>query len=106
MKNALLCPNQARENGIVINDVPPHLDHTNQITFSIITGDHELQLEQFGPTAFIYLRRPTEDELETLAPVDITGEEEWDPYGNSERQQTFSSLQSHLNDNISDWLLE
>ena len=84
MKNALLCPNQARENGIVINDVPPHLDHTNQTTFSIITGDHELQLEQFGPTAFIHLRRPTEDELETLAPVDITGEEEWDPYGNNE----------------------
>ena len=81
-KNALLCPNQARENGIIMNDVPLHLDHTNQSTFSTITGDHELRLEQFGPTAFIQLRRPTEDELETLAPVDITGEEEWDPYGN------------------------
>ena len=80
---------------------------TNQTTFSIITGDHELQLEQFGPTAFIQLRRPTEDVLEILAPVvDITGEEEWDPYGNNERQQTFSSLQSHLSDDICDWLLE
>ena len=106
MKNALLCPNQARENGIIVNDVPPHLDHTNQTTFSIITGNHELGLEQFGPTAFIQLRRPTEDELDTLAPVDITGEDEWDPYGNNKHQQTFASLQSFVNDDIDDWLLE
>ena len=42
MKNALLCPNQARENGIIVNDIPIHLDHTNQSTFSIIAGEDEL----------------------------------------------------------------
>ena len=106
MKNALLCPNQARESGIIINDVPPHLDHTNQTTFSIITANHDLRLEQFGPTAFIQLRRPTDDELETLMPIDITGEEEWDLYENNKPQQTFTSLQSFVNDDIYDWLLE
>ena len=60
MENALLYPNQARENGIIINDVPPHLDRTNQSTFSIIAGDNELGLEQFGPTAYIHLTRPKE----------------------------------------------
>ena len=53
----------------------PHLDHTNQTTFSIIAADHDLRLEQFGPTAFIQLRRPTDDELKTLMPIDITGDE-------------------------------
>ena len=33
MKNALLCPNQAREHGTILDDVPPHLDHTGQSTF-------------------------------------------------------------------------
>ena len=56
MTNALLCPNQARENGVIVNDVPIHLDHTDQSTFSIIAGDNEFfQLEQSGPTAFIQL---------------------------------------------------
>ena len=106
MKNALLCPNQARENGTIVNDVPPHLDHTEQSTFSIITEETEIKLEQFGPTAFVQLRRPTEDELETLPILDITGEDEWDPYGDPSRDPTFSSLQSMVKDEIGDWLLD
>ena len=106
MRNALLCPNQARENGVIVNDVPLHLDHTDQSTFSIITEDNEFGLEQFGPTAFIQLRRPTEEELETLTPIDITSEDGWDPYGNSRQDHTFASLQSVIRDEIDDWLLE
>ena len=106
MRNALLCPNQARENGVIVNDVPLHLDHTDQSTFSIIAEDNEFGLEQFGPTAFIQLRRPTEEELETLTPIDITSEDGWDPYGNSRQDHTFASLQSVIRDEIDDWLLE
>ena len=106
MKNALLCPNQARENGVVVNDVPLHLDHTNQSTFSIITENKEFALEQYGPTAFIQLRRPTEEELEYLIPVDITSEDEWDPYGNQNSGFTFASLQSATVGEIDAWLLE
>ena len=39
MDNALLCPNQVREYGIVIDDVPQHLDHTGNGKFSIITDN-------------------------------------------------------------------
>ena len=106
MKNALLCPNQARENGIIINDVPIHLDHTNQSTFSIIAGEDEMRLEQFGPTAFIRLRRPTEIELESQSPIDITGEDEWIPYENKSLQHNFSSLRSFVSNEIDNWLLE
>ena len=50
MDNALLCPNQAREYGTIIDDVPPHLDHTGSGTFSILSDDNEFQLQQHGPT--------------------------------------------------------
>ena len=106
MSNALLCPNQARQNGIVVNDVPPHLDHTNQSTFSIIAGDDEMQLEQFGPTAFVQLRRPTDEELDSLTPVDITGEDGWNPYGDSHPGHTLASLQTAMTHDIDNWLLE
>ena len=106
MSNALLCPNQARENGVIVNDVPVHLDHTGQSTFSIIAGENELKLQQSGPTAYINLRRPTDDELDTLSPVDITYIEEWNPYGNPSHMPTVASLHSHVTHAIDDWLLE
>ena len=64
MDNALLCPNQAREHGVVIDDVPRHLDHTGNGTFSIIADDMTFPLQQSGPTAYINVRRPTNDELD------------------------------------------
>ena len=38
MKNTLLCPNQAREHGTIVDDVPPHFDHTGQSTLSVSTS--------------------------------------------------------------------
>ena len=106
MNNALLCPNQARENGIVVNDVPLRLDHTNQSTFSIIAGEDEFGLTEYGPTAYVQLRRPTEIELDTLIPIDITGEEEWNPYGENNKHSNISSFQTIIDDDIGDWLIE
>ena len=40
MDNALLCPNQAGEYGTIIDDIPPHLDHTGSGTFSITSDSH------------------------------------------------------------------
>lgn len=45
MDNALLCPNQAREHSIVIDDVPRYLDHTGNSTFSIIAGNTTFPLQ-------------------------------------------------------------
>ena len=39
MDNTLLCPNQSQEYGVMIDDVPQHLNHTGNITLSIITDD-------------------------------------------------------------------
>ena len=83
MDQALLCPNQARQFGTVIDDVPPHLDHTGHSTFSMHTtdpGETKFPFDQYGPTACLYVRRPTQEELNTLPTIDITEEEHWDPY--------------------------
>ena len=51
MKNALLFPNQSREHVTIVDDVPPHLDHTGQSTFSLSRSEHSFHLQQHGPTA-------------------------------------------------------
>ena len=53
MQNALLCPNQARSHGIVVDDVPLHLDHTGRSTFALHVEGTMLPFELFGPTAFL-----------------------------------------------------
>lgn len=80
MDNALLCPNQACEYGTIIDDIPPHLDHTGSGTFSITSDSHEFHLKQNGPTAYIPVRRPTDEELEHCPIIDITEENNWEPY--------------------------
>ena len=66
MKNALLCSNQAIEHGTIVDDVPPHLYHTGQSTFSVSTSEHALHLQQHGPTACLKLHRPTNEEMDNL----------------------------------------
>ena len=61
MKNALLCPSQARCYGTIVDDIPPHLDHSGQSTFSLHTAGVGLPLTSYGPTAFLHVCRPTED---------------------------------------------
>ena len=84
-ENALLCPNQAREHGTIVNHVPPHLDHTGKSTFSVSTSEHAFQLQQNVPTACLQLRRPTNEEMDNLNIIDITDEHEWKPYNESLR---------------------
>ena len=84
MSNCLLCPNQAREFGTIINDVPQTLDHTGLSTFSLITTENiSFPFMKFGPTAYLHVRRPTEEGLQALPICDITEEESWNPYGDS-----------------------
>ena len=107
MDNALLCPNQAREYGIVIDNVPQHLDHTGNGIFSIITENMAFSLQQNSPTAYITLRRPTNDELDEQKDyiIDITDVNEWNPYKATDSVRHNSSMTSSgLYGDIDDWL--
>ena len=86
MQHCLLCPNQAREYGTIIDDVPPSLDHTGTSTFSMHIGDGTiLPFSRHGPTAYLHVRRPTNDEISCLPITDITEEEMWVPYNEDAR---------------------
>ena len=76
MKNALLCPNQSREHGTIVDDVHPNLDHTEQITSSVSTSEHAFHLQQHRPTACLQLCRPMNEEMDNLDIIDITDEHE------------------------------
>ena len=107
MKNALLCPNQAREHGTLVDNVPPHLDHTGQSTFSVSTSEHTFHLQQPGPTACLQLRRPTNEEMYNLDIIDITDEHEWKLYNESHRSNDahFSIITTTVQYGIDEWLL-
>ena len=85
MDNALLCPNQAQEHGVVIDDVPRHLDHTGNSTFSIIADNTTFPLQQSRPPAYIIVCRPSNEELDEQRDyiIDATDVNEWDPYGDN-----------------------
>ena len=80
MKHAMLCPNQYCDHGTIIEEIPPQLDHTVTVIFTITDGYYDLHIEQYGSTAEIHLIRPSEDKLEHHPIIDITDEDEWDPY--------------------------
>ena len=107
MKNALLCPNQAREHGTIVDNVPSHLDHTGKITFSVSTSEHAFHLQQHGPTACLQLRRPMNEEMDDLDIIDITDEHEWKPYNESHRSNDarFLIITTTVQDGIDEWLL-
>ena len=108
MDNALLCPNQAREHGIIVDDVPTRLDHNGSSTFSIITPDLSCPLLSNGPTAYLLLRRPTTEELTNLYDniIDITDDSGWNPYNDSQsKPQHISSFSTLNTSEIDDWLL-
>lgn len=81
MKHSLLCPNQARVNGVIIDDCPKFLDPSNLSTFSVFFPDTQvrLPLESSFPTSYLHVRRPTEHELSTCLELDLTSAEPWEP---------------------------
>ena len=82
MEHSLLCPNQARVNGVVVSDVPKFLDATGTSTHSIKlpSGNIEMPLHTYGPISYLPVRCPSEEELEECEHFDLTdATAEWDP---------------------------
>ena len=44
MEHSILCPNQARCNNVIIDDIPLHLDHRELSTHLIIFPDESVNL--------------------------------------------------------------
>jgi len=84
VQTTLLCPNQLRSHGLIVDDVPVHLSHHSQppSTHSIYVpiDDFRIPLSLSGVISLIETRTPTQDELDTCQWVTLTSEANWNPH--------------------------
>jgi len=98
MNNSLLCPNQLRAHGIVVDDCPRHLAPADKPSIhSIYAPDEEftIPLALNGVTSYFTSRTPTVHELETCKWIILTNEHEWDPHSDyfQSQEQNFQDLE-------------
>jgi hypothetical protein len=86
-QNALLCPNQMRKHGVVVDDAPQHLSETSTHSLYFPEAALRVPLRMNGVISYIETRLPTDRELETCTHVNMTSTEGWDPYSETFEQQ-------------------
>ena len=79
MGSSLLCPNQMRAHGIVVNDVPKQFDPHSTHSIHVPDADLTIPLTMAGVISGFATRKPTSDELEHLPQVVLTADSPWQP---------------------------
>ena len=92
MPNTLICPNQLRKHGVVVDDCPRHLSPVSNPSSHSITcrnEERELQIELKlqGVTSYFNTRTPTQTELETCKWIYLSDEYHWDPHSEEFQNQ-------------------
>lgn len=91
---SLLCPNQLRDHGIILDDVPQHLAPDPRLaTHSIYAPEENVRipLEMRGVISLFYTRRPTAIEIEECPWIVLTSELEWDPHSPAFQENEYRS---------------
>jgi hypothetical protein len=84
LKESLLCPNQMRAAGIMIDDAPIQFDASSSHSIKV-EGMLEIPLEMHGVISHLRTRLPTDDELALyrdgqFQSVQLTDDTTWEPY--------------------------
>jgi len=100
MKNTLLCPNQLRSNGIIVDECPKHLAPVeNPSSHSIYSVQDELRIPLIlkGVTSGFHSRTPTKDEIDNCKWIYLSNEHYWDPHSHEhqEQEEAFASLSEY-----------
>ena len=82
MEHTILVPMQARENGVIIDDVPSRLCPYNKSTQSIYFPEENsrIPIEFHGPIPFIRIRYPTDADMDSYQWITLTSNSDWEPY--------------------------
>ena len=82
MNDSILVPMQARQNGVVIDDVPKELCYHGVSTQSLFIPDKNITIpiEFNGPIPYIKARYPNDRDLDEYEWVQLTSTSEWNPY--------------------------
>ena len=81
MIHSLLCTNQARSHGVIVEDTPRTVDLTSNSRQALILPESGLELPILmnGPVPYLPVRKPTADDIASCEIFDITSPEEWNP---------------------------
>jgi hypothetical protein len=99
-ENSLICPNQLRCNGIMVDECPRHLANGSKTTHSIHVHEDEMTipLEMDGVISYFSCHKPTKQELRTCERIEMTSPDEWDPksldFNRNERKLNVLGTQS------------
>jgi len=92
-------PNQIRSNGVIVDDCPTHLSPNKSSTHSIYFPEHDVKipLQLNGIISYISIRKPTQLEIETCTWLELTSDDDWDPYAPSfeENEDKYQSVNIH-----------
>ena len=74
MGHSILCSNQARSNGIIVDDVSKLLDIKGTSSQSVVFSDQiiNIGINVYGPVPYFPIRHPSEDEMIECQHLDIT----------------------------------
>jgi hypothetical protein len=94
LPNTLLNLNQARANGLIVDDVLHQLGGTH----SLYIPKHDLRIPlQFkGVLSTLPIRLPTIEEVENCQWIELTSTEEWDPKSHTLEEQEKACLDADL----------
>jgi hypothetical protein len=96
LDHSLFNPNQLRDNGISIEDVPRQYDRTS--THSIYIPEQELMipLSLDGIMAGFEYQKPTWEEYENNPKIELTADRLWQPHSDdfAEKEQSVSTVSS------------
>ena len=95
LPSSLICPNQLRANGLIVDDVP--VRYKKDSTHSITAGNLVIPLSSKGYVSYFNVRSPSDDEIEFLEHVIMT-DCDWDPHSEEhqllEKAATASAVQA------------
>jgi hypothetical protein len=89
MEHTLICPNQARFNGVIIDDVPKHLSPNQSSTHSIFFPNEgvRIPLQMNGVISCFKTRLPSEREIQNCRWLTVTNDTPWEPSSNQFAEQ-------------------
>ena len=98
--HTLLCPNQMRDNGLTVHDVPKQYELTSTHSITIPGTDVSIPLQMRGVISCFETHKPTDAEVMDLPRIEMTSPNEWNPNSKSfseeeERHKAIASLRTN-----------
>ena len=98
--HTLLCPNQMRDNGLTVHDVPKQYELTSTHSIIIPGTDVSIPLRMRGVISCFETHKPTDAEIMDLPRIEMTSPNEWNPNSKSfseeeERHKAIASLRTN-----------